>query len=337
MRFVATSTRHGHRVSLVAVGLVSLASTTATVVAVRALLIILVLSTVGFLVTLCAALLVHLGVGRTTWTAVHVHSCLLEGSLEELRVNLAANRGKKGLDFRELHLLHIFRVRKELGCLGGEHLRGHSTDESVRVVVVALILVVLTGLILTSAILVIIMRVRVSTATTAAIVIIIAFRMTLPLALAATVAGPTLVIAWLVVGVLPVVGTAAVSASVGGGGGVWGVRIRRLKSRHRGGVAARLVDLLEVDWLRSRSLRLLSSAGIVHDCGPVDLFAFKLPIAARSGCCARLGGGLRGRLSRLIHRLSLVLFVRFLGHFFLFFVTGSSLFWVTICDINNFL
>lgn len=122
--------------------------------------------------------------------------------------------------------------------------------------------------------------------------------------------------------ILVLVRMATISAGLGEFRG--GLCIRRLNSRRRSGVAAR-VNLLEVHWRRDRLCCLLLIAGVVHHLSPIYAFTFWRSVDAhRDG----RRGSLRHWLSRLIHRFALIsFFVGFLGH------SKCSLFgkWVSGC------
>ena len=214
--------------------------------------------------------------------------------MKEFGVELAANRSEKGLDFRNLHLLHVLGVRQQL-WLVGHHLGRHAPDEGLWVVEIILVLVSLARLVGPTAVRVVIVGVRVCGIAT---IIIITFWVSLPLAASVLRLPGAVGVARLVVGVLPLVGSARL-------GEFGGLCIRRLKSRHRRGVAAR-VYLLEIHRFRGGLCCLLLVTGVVHHLCPVYVFAFRRAIAARGG---GRRGSLRRWLSRLIHGLGLVRFL----------------------------
>ena len=282
------------------------------------LLVILVL--VGLLALGTAMLGIGALHGRPTGTglASERHAGLLEGGLEQLGVQLAANRSEKRLDFREVHLLHVLLVGDQLGLVIGEHLGRHTADHRLRVVVVILILISRAGLVGSSPATGVVVRVRVPSPV-AVVSFRVALALTLTLALGRRVRIIVVVlarfarVALLVLGVGFAVGAGAVST--GGGLRVGGHCARRLKSRLRGGLAAR-VDLREVNGLgcfRWLHLLFVAGGGVVHNLLPVYGLPCRLFLSAaggRRGWCA----GLRRGLAGLIDGLALLLFVRFLSH-----------------------
>jgi hypothetical protein len=147
-------------------------------------------------------------------------------------------------------------VRQEL-WLVGHHLGRHASDEGLWVVEIILVLVTLTGLVGPTAVGVVIIGVRVCSIVA---IIIITFWVSLALGASVLWLAGAVVVPRLVVGVLPLVGAAAVSARLGNFGCLC---IRRLKSRHRRGVAAR-VYLLEIHRFRDGLSCLLLVTSVVH-------------------------------------------------------------------------
>ena len=202
----------------------------------------------------------------------------------------------------------------QLGLVG-QHLRRHATDESLRVLVVVLVLVVLTRGVGPAAILIIMGVVGVAWLAAVTIVFGVALALGSCASILARTVGTTLVIR-----IFGVVGSLAMRI-LGVRLGLGGFGLRRLKSSRRSCVASS-VNFLEVHWL-GRGLAGLLLTGLVHDGLPVHLLhvgrALRRRLALCHGISALRRGSLRLRrwLSRLIDRLALAFLVSLRSHLIL--------------------